>query len=76
MVQMTEENEECKDDGFEDWKASLSTPSEKGSEIDEDDKLLSSDDKMPQGADNLFEEWGSDLAEGGTNSASSWRRGR
>lgn len=57
------------------WKTQLSRPSEKGVEVD-DNEIVKSEDKMPDGASNLFEDWGSELAEDGASTVSSWRRGR
>jgi len=55
------------------WRASLSKPSEKDSEVDEKG-FVKSEDKMPTEASNLFEEWGSDLADRSKGKVSSWRQ--
>jgi len=55
------------------WRASLSKASEKGSEVDENG-VVKSADKMPTEASNLFEEWGSDLADRSKRKVTSWRQ--
>lgn len=55
------------------WRASISKPSEKDSEVDENG-VVKSEDKMPTEASNLFEEWGSDLADRNKRKVSSWRQ--
>jgi len=57
----------------EDGVLSPSPISEKGSEIDENG-VVKSEDKMPDGANNLWEEWGSSNADGGASRVSSWAR--